>query len=63
MKSDCHEHAVRCALQSFHARNEDERELYMKMALLWLELAKVEVNRHNPHSGRMGMETPAWLGA
>ncbi len=48
MKVDCHEHAVRCALQSFHARNADERELYLKMALLWLELARVEGNPYGP---------------
>jgi hypothetical protein len=38
---DCHDHAVHCALESFSAKTDEDRELYREMALLWLRLSKL----------------------
>jgi hypothetical protein len=49
MEMDYHQHAVRCALASFHAKNADDREAYLNMALLWLALAKLQTGRPAPN--------------
>jgi hypothetical protein len=37
-----HDHAVRCALESFRAKTPEDRELYREMTFLWRKLEKLQ---------------------